>query len=262
MAVEFEQGDFTKLDLIPPSNYDDTNTSIFFAIKPNTKNVLKGANDEESSAKQITVDSTTCSDAHHEGSQGEGCEISVNTSFPFHIKSASSNWLETFGFAEGEIVGKTIRLCHGPDTNTNVFNSFVQDPSHVGERATITLYHKSGDDVVVSMCPTRSTQSCVTLGMEVVATGSADDGKDEEESKEEMLQKFQDYSLQRAQSLQPERKSKSQDWFPISHTEVAKSSGNSHSHEAEFIDAACIAHVRALRRSKKESRGDKKDSSL
>eukprot|EP00960_Hanusia_phi_P068679 766905-Hanusia_phi.AAC.3 len=267
MALDFEQGDFTKLDLVPPSTYDDSDTSIIFAMKANTKNVMtRKTVDDDSSARHIAADNKLCSNHHREETTDASCEVCVDTAFPFHIRSANSKWLDTFGFAEGEILGKTIRLCQGPDTNAVLFHNFIQDSANVGQKATITLYHKSGDDVVVQVCPSRSTPSCATLAMEVVSISSADDDKDQEvKGGEEMLQRFQDYSLLRAQSAQSERKSKSQDNFPLSQTEGAKSSrsgGSKYSHEAEFVDAAFMAHVRALRRSKKTSREENKESSL
>eukprot|EP00281_Chroomonas_sp_CCMP1168_P015310 CAMPEP_0206215012 /NCGR_PEP_ID=MMETSP0047_2-20121206/1969_1 /ASSEMBLY_ACC=CAM_ASM_000192 /TAXON_ID=195065 /ORGANISM="Chroomonas mesostigmatica_cf, Strain CCMP1168" /LENGTH=245 /DNA_ID=CAMNT_0053637281 /DNA_START=92 /DNA_END=825 /DNA_ORIENTATION=+ len=72
---------------------------------------------------------------------------------PHKITVVSPAWAEIFGHAEGDVLGRTLRLFSGPLTNINALNQAVADAARGGDVVTVVvlLYNKQGEGVLVRL---------------------------------------------------------------------------------------------------------------
>lgn len=98
---------------------------------------------------------------------GEKCSsaVVVVTEPPFCVREADDEWCEKTGFMRTQIVGRTMRMLQGPETNMTKLKTLIQSVKEGkgGESALLTLYMSSGDDFLCHIMAQPHTTSAGEL---------------------------------------------------------------------------------------------------
>ncbi|EKX54344.1 hypothetical protein GUITHDRAFT_132092 [Guillardia theta CCMP2712] len=70
------------------------------------------------------------------------------------VSSVSTGWKDMFGFKDEEVVGRTLRICQGPETDLSKIDALldqVASSQYQSKRDVVILYSKCGDSVCVEL---------------------------------------------------------------------------------------------------------------
>ncbi len=91
------------------------------------------------------------------------------------IRAAGARWAEVLGFAPSELVGRSLGLVTGPETDMTATMEMLRVARpHEGTKQSVTLHRKCGDGVQVYVAATSVSEGEVLVRL--AGTGSHDDG--------------------------------------------------------------------------------------
>ena len=101
-------------------------------------------------AQEHPASRSDCMDGGDDGYQFD-CSIVVQCVRPFRIHHVDRLWLLHFGFRRSEVEGRSMRVCFGPETDTDDIDALLCEVSdnpaaqELGIWSRVKLYDKSGD---------------------------------------------------------------------------------------------------------------------
>ena len=99
------------------------------------------------------------------GLKEDDCFVVVECCSPFRIRQAAPKWLQLFGFRSVEIIGRSLRICFGPETNAPAVEGMLQKLASGEETpgmwTPVRLHDKTGDAVEIRL-ETRRELGCDT----------------------------------------------------------------------------------------------------